>query len=355
MDSTPAQINHSPERVYSDRGSFFIQQKLHLHRAWIQLSLCILPALSLNLSHPFPLLQQGQSELSEFRRQLEEREYRSAEAGLKAYLNEHPGDAEAWEMLGSAHHGRWNYAAAAEAYRTALDLGRENAPLLRGWVESRAMAASKVSLVFTAGKLKKDLERALELDPYHVESRGILAAFYYMVPGIVGGDKEKAGRLIQELIELSPADGYYLRGVRAREEKQPDSVILEDWNLALEHDPNHTMTLRDLGQFWFGHDADEIACDYYRQAAESAPDDPRTQTSYGRALRRLRRYEESAEQFRLALQIDPYWFDARLNLAEYYERTGEKEAAIREYSLLARNNPTWEQKEIRKRLRQLLK
>jgi len=286
-------------------------------------------------------------------RLIDSRAYEQAEETARELINRDRNDAEVWELLGRARQGRWDFEGAAEAYRRAIDLGRETAPLLRGWVETRGRSASNVSLFFTAGRLKRDLERALELDPRHVESRAILAAFYYMVPRLLGGDKRKADKLIDELIELSPADGYYLRGVRAREEDKSTERILGAWNEALANDPYHTLTLMEMGRFAFNHEHDDQAVEYYRRAVESAPADPLVQTSWGRALRRVRRYEESAAAFRRALEIDPYWFDARQALAEYYERIEDTPAAIREYETLLRNNPHSEPDEIRARLHRL--
>jgi len=298
------------------------------------------------------LLFQG---LDEMRSQIAKREFRQAESALDEYILDHPGDAEAWELLGKARHGRWDYKGAATAYRRALDLGRKNAGLLRGWVETKGRSSGNVSLVFSAGSLRKDLERALELDPLHVETRTFLAAFYYMVPRLLGGNREKADRLVSELVELSPSDGYYLLGVRAQEEDKPVAVVIGHLEKAVELDPMHTLALIKLGRHWLDRDDYERALPLYERAVESAPGDPRVFTSYGRALRRSGRPEESAAQYRRALEIDSFWADARFGLAEYFERIEDREAAIREYTMLARNNPTYRSKEIRKRLQKLIR
>ena len=315
----------------------------------------ILSALLL-LSNPAAACAQVEnSELAEIRRQIEGRRYHEAELRLEEIVERNTADAEAWELLGAARQGRWDFSGAAVAYRKALDLGRENAPLLRGWIESEGRSLSRISLLFKARRLKESAVRALELDPYNVETRGILAAYYYVLPRFLGGDKQKANRLVEELVELSPADGYYLLGARAQDEKKPDPTILEYWETALRYDPQHTATLRSLGLYWIGHDSTVLAVDYYRRAVSSKPDDPWVYLSFGRAYRRVDMDEKSAEQFKTALEIDPFFADARFNLAEYYEKVGDKEAAIRHYQTLALNNPTYRSAEIRKRLRRLIR
>jgi tetratricopeptide (TPR) repeat protein len=297
-------------------------------------------------------LPQG-SPHDQMRERLAGRAFQEAEQLIRSWLKDHPDDAEAWQLLGQARQGRWDFEGAADAYREALDLGRENAELLRGWVETKGRSSGNVSLFFTAGSLRRDLERALELDPTHVESRAFLAAFYYMVPRILGGDKEKADRLIEELIEMSPADGYYILGARAREEKEPMSVAVDYWERALEIDPGHVLTLTELGRYWLRQEEYERALTLFERAVASAPDDPLVLTSYGRALRRSGRLDESADQYRRALEVDPFWADARLALAEYFERIEEPDSALHEYLVLTRNNPTFRSREIQKRIMQL--
>ncbi len=271
----------------------------------------------------------------ETRARISRREFRDVEVELEQYLREEPGNAEAWELLGLARHGRWDFEGAATAYRKALDLGRENAELLRGWVETKGRSSGNVSLFFNAGSLRKDLERALELEPGHVETRAFLAAFYYMVPRILGGDKKKADRLIAELVEMSPPDGYHLLGARAREEKEPMTVAVGHWEKALELDPRHILTLTDLGRYRLNQEEYEQALSLFEQAVAAAPDDPLILTSYGRALRRSGRRDDGADQYRRALEIDPFWATARMALAEYHERVDDSEAAVREYTNLA--------------------
>ena len=294
------------------------------------------------------------AQLEALEARIEARELREAQYGLEQYLEQTPRDALAWELLGRAQMGRWLFEDATRSYQRALDLGRENASLLREWIESKGRSASRLSLVFKAKALKDAALRALQLDPYDVETRAALAAYYYVVPGFLGGDKDRADRLVRELVELSPADGYYLMGRRAQEEEASEETILAHWERALEINSEHTLTLVDLGAFWTDRDSISLGLSYYRRAAASAPDDAQIRTSYARAFRNALMYEESEEQFIQALEIDPYWAPARLNLAEHYEKRGTKEEAIREYSMLARNNPTYRERDVRNRLRKLM-
>jgi tetratricopeptide (TPR) repeat protein len=324
----------------------------HLHRDLLLLAFSL--ASAWGFCTPVTGQENRVEDLATLEARVEAHELREAQYGLENYVRAHPEDAYAWELLGRAQMGRWLFDDATDSYQKAMDLGRENARLLREWIESKGRSTSRLSLVFKAKSLKDAALRALELDPYDVETRAALAAYYYVVPGFLGGDKDRADRLVRELVELSPADGYYLMGRRAQEEDAPSDTILADWHRALEIDPEHTLTLLDLGAFWTDRDSIALGLSYYRRAAASAPEDAQIRTSYARAFRNARMYEETERQFLRALEIDPYWAPARLNLAEHYERHGTKEQAIREYSMLARNNPTYRERDVRKRLRKLM-
>ena len=50
------------------------------------------------------------------------------------------------------------------------------------------------------------------MNPKHIEARWALVMIYIQLPGIVGGSETKAIRYSNELLKLSPVDGYLSRG-----------------------------------------------------------------------------------------------------------------------------------------------
>jgi tetratricopeptide (TPR) repeat protein len=56
----------------------------------------------------------------------------------------------------------------------------------------------------SAGEIKKEFERTLELDPKHPIAKVALANYYYQVPGLFGGSTEKAIELLKEAIAADP-------------------------------------------------------------------------------------------------------------------------------------------------------
>ncbi|WP_113906849.1 hypothetical protein [Aliidiomarina celeris] len=71
--------------------------------------------------------------------------------------------------------------------------------------------ASMMRMPFIARSMRKSWEKAVEINPNHEVSVFSLAMFYFAAPGIVGGDKEKAGRLMERLEALESGWQFPLR------------------------------------------------------------------------------------------------------------------------------------------------
>jgi len=82
-------------------------------------------------------------------------------AKLAARMQQNPGDAEGWKMLGRAYRAMDLFGEANDAYRKAVELTPDDADLLADYAESLALAAGR-SL---AGEPTRLLDRALKLEP----------------------------------------------------------------------------------------------------------------------------------------------------------------------------------------------
>lgn len=88
-------------------------------------------------------------------------EFKDMTAKLAARLQQSPGDAEGWVMLGRAYRAMNDFPEANAAFGKALALRPRDADLMADYAESLALAAGR-SL---AGEPTRLLERALKLDP----------------------------------------------------------------------------------------------------------------------------------------------------------------------------------------------
>jgi cytochrome c-type biogenesis protein CcmH len=88
-------------------------------------------------------------------------QFQDMTAKLAARMQQNPGDAEGWKMLGRAYRAMERFGEANEAYKKAVELAPQDANLLADYAESLALAAGR-SL---AGEPTRLLDRALKLDP----------------------------------------------------------------------------------------------------------------------------------------------------------------------------------------------
>ena len=88
-------------------------------------------------------------------------QFKEMTAKLAVRMQQNPGDAEGWKMLGRAYRAMERYGEANEAYRKAVELKPQDADLLADYAESLALTAGR-SLV---GEPTRLLDRALKLEP----------------------------------------------------------------------------------------------------------------------------------------------------------------------------------------------
>lgn len=61
-------------------------------------------------------------------------------------------------------------------------------------------------------EIRESFERAISLNPKHVEARWALIELYLNLPGIVGGSERKAAGYATQLLKISPVDGVLAQG-----------------------------------------------------------------------------------------------------------------------------------------------
>jgi len=93
-------------------------------------------------------------------------QFQDMTAKLAARMQQNPGDAEGWKMLGRAYRAMERFGEANDAYKKAVELKPQDAELLADYAESLALAAGR-SL---AGDPTRLLDRALKLDPHNTKA-----------------------------------------------------------------------------------------------------------------------------------------------------------------------------------------
>ncbi len=81
-----------------------------------------------------------------------------------------------------------------------------------GALGMKSLEVSKIKALGMIGEVRSSFEKAIELNPKHIEARWALIELNLQLPAIVGGSESKAIKYSSELRELSPVDGYLSRG-----------------------------------------------------------------------------------------------------------------------------------------------
>ena len=81
-----------------------------------------------------------------------------------------------------------------------------------GCLGMKAKESNKFKALSMIGDVKACFEKAIQLNPNHIEARWALIEIYLQLPGIVGGSERKANQYAAELLKISPVDGYLAKG-----------------------------------------------------------------------------------------------------------------------------------------------
>lgn len=81
-----------------------------------------------------------------------------------------------------------------------------------GALGMKALEVNKFKALGMVDEIKASFEKAIQLNPKHIESRWALIELYIKLPGIVGGSESKAVQYSNELLKISAVDGYLSRG-----------------------------------------------------------------------------------------------------------------------------------------------
>jgi tetratricopeptide (TPR) repeat protein len=141
---------------------------------------------------------------------------------LNLSLSAQPADAEAHHLLCRVYYQeqRWDDAihqCEAAVQLTPLDSGY-HLWLGRAYGE-KADSIHSIKAYGLAKKVRSEFERAVQLDGKNVDALSDLGEFYTAAPGIVGGGKDKAQKLVQVIEPLDPVQADQLKGRLAEKDK----------------------------------------------------------------------------------------------------------------------------------------
>lgn len=125
---------------------------------------------------------------------------------LAARLKEQPRDADGWRMMARSYETLRRFDQAADAYRQLLVLEGESADLLADYAVVLGMAHGER----LSGEPEKVLQRALELNPQHVQVLALLGS-----AALERNDRVSALAAWRKVLALAPAGSGMARSIQA--------------------------------------------------------------------------------------------------------------------------------------------
>lgn len=237
---------------------------------------------------------------------------------------------------------------AVDLLEKAIELKPQNAELHFWLSRAHAMvgeAASGFKQLTSGRKVLAELERALELNPNHIQARIELVQFYSMAPGIMGGSDEKAREQAMEVKRRSAFDGHRAFAVMYITQKKLD-LARNEFEQAVREEPQSARAHSALGRHLANQDKN------YRRAFEELEKAIQLDPAYMPAWYRLgeaaalsgsnlARGEEALKKYVAYEPKDeePQTSRAHYYLGQIYEKSGKKAQARQSYAEAARLRP----------------
>jgi tetratricopeptide (TPR) repeat protein len=260
-------------------------------------------------------------------------------ATLNIKINASKNDAQAHLLLSRAYFVLINYDGAIREAERAVSLEPGNASyhLWLGRAYGRkAENSSWFTAASLAGKMKKEFERAVELNGKLVTARTDLAEFYIEAPGIIGGGRDKAEQQAMAVEQIEPSTAHWIRAKIA--EKDKNLAAAEAEYKAATQDGNRPDMWLALASFYRRQNRiNEMEQAVNKAvAAEKTPATSSALFDAATLLMRAGRNTQAANLLSKYLSSkekveDAPAFRAHYLLGSIYEKQGDRAAAARQY------------------------
>ena len=162
-----------------------------------------------------PSMLWSQANFEKAEQLLESGKIEQARVLFESILKENPSHLKAIEYLGDIAGQNKSWDKALFYYKKLKQLQLDEANYYYKYGGALGMKAKEVNKFKALGmidEIKSSFEKAIILDPKHKESRWALVLLYVQLPGIIGGSEAKAVAYSNELMRLSPLEGYLSKG-----------------------------------------------------------------------------------------------------------------------------------------------
>jgi tetratricopeptide (TPR) repeat protein len=209
--------------------------------------------------------------------------YDEAKIIFEEVLNLNSENTEANYFMGRIHFAAGEYNKATEYSEKAVKIDEENIDYhlwLATVYQEKARRANFLSAAKLAGKWRKELERAFEIDSKNIGARRRLIFYYLNAPGIGGGDEEKGKKLAEETIKIDEIQGRLLLAYAFQRKENVEAAIAE-YQKVVQLDPQNRSAYNSLGYIILKQKDYDAAEFNFKKYIEVAPADPNAYDSMG--------------------------------------------------------------------------
>jgi tetratricopeptide (TPR) repeat protein len=305
----------------------------------------------------------AQSSNADAQRDYNSGRYNRAVDALNASIAKSPGDASLYHLLGQCYYQLRDFTRAVSSLERAAQLSPKNSEI-HDWLGKsygrRAEETVFLNAMSWAKKAHHEFEIAVDLDPRNFEAQRDLIRYEMNAPSVVSGGDDKALKHIDALEKIDPVQGQLARGEFFQTKKrfpEADKVFLtilqsnnEKAGVYFEvsdyfRDRQDVAKMEQAIDKAMGVDAEDRRLKFYRgvlltmegkSPAEAEADLKSYLTTVpdstdvpphalarewlGKLYESLKRYSESAEEYKKSLSLDPHNKDVQ----EAYKRVQSK-------------------------------
>ncbi|AWI24528.1 tetratricopeptide repeat protein [Flavobacterium pallidum] len=162
-----------------------------------------------------PLFSFSQNDFEKAEVFFQQQKYSQSQALFEKVLKDNPNNFKAMEYLGDIQGVQKKWKPALAYYKKLKQLQPKVANYIYkygGVLGMIAKESNKFKALGMIGEIRSSFEKAIKLDPKHIEARWALIELYLQLPGIIGGSEKKALAYSEQLKKISPIDGYLSKG-----------------------------------------------------------------------------------------------------------------------------------------------
>ncbi|MFA9189880.1 tetratricopeptide repeat protein [Flavobacterium sp. FZUC8N2.13] len=163
----------------------------------------------------FPLLIFSQVNLEKAQQLFDDGKFEQAKPLFEALLKKNPSNIKIMEYLGDIAGRTKDWDEALLYYGKLKKIKPQEADFYfkyGGVLGMKALEVNRFKALGMIDEVRSNFEKAIELNPKHIEARWALIELNLQLPGILGGSEKKAIQYSNELLQISAVDAYLSRG-----------------------------------------------------------------------------------------------------------------------------------------------